>query len=62
MSKALETVKLIELTLVVAIETYTPDNDHVCAMEYIKTEADAEVIGWSEQVLTVTPANKGDKQ
>lgn len=52
--KALETTKLIEITLVIAIETYDGNNDGVCAMDYITTASDAEVIGWNERTLTAS--------
>ena len=52
--KALATVKLIEITLVVAIETYSENNEGVCAMDYITTSHEAEIIGWDERTLTAT--------
>jgi hypothetical protein len=51
--KALETTKLVELTIVIAIETYGTDNDGVCAMDYITANHEAEIVGWSERTLTV---------
>jgi len=52
--KALETTKLIEITLVVAIETYTTDHDGVCAMDYITAGDEAQIIGWHERTLEAT--------
>ena len=54
MNKALETVKLIEVTLVLAIETYGSEQ-MLCGMDYIKTEDEAQVLGWSERELEVKP-------
>ena len=54
MSKALDTVKIVELTLVIAIETDGQDVS-VCAMDYLTAHNDAAIIGWSEQTLTVAP-------
>jgi hypothetical protein len=51
--KALETVKLVELTIVVAIETYGTDQHGVCPMDYITASHDAEIVGWSERTLSV---------
>ena len=58
--KALETTKLIEITLVVAIETYATDHDGVCAMDYITAGDEAQIIGWSERTLEAT--YKGEQQ
>jgi hypothetical protein len=52
--KALETVRLIEVTLVLAIETYGSEQ-MFCGMDYIKTEDEAQVLGWSERELEVRP-------
>jgi len=52
--KALATVKLIEITLVVAIETYCENHDTVCAMDYITASHEAEIIGWNERTLIAT--------
>ncbi len=49
--KALASVKLVEITLVLAIETYSDNHDGVCAMDYITTSSDVEVIGWDERTL-----------
>ena len=54
MNKALETVKLIEVTLVLAIETYGAEQ-MFCGMDYIKTEDEAQVLGWSERELEIKP-------
>ena len=59
--KALETVKLVEVTVVLAIETYTDrENTTVCGMDYINVEpgCDAQIIGWTERLLNVTPTDK----
>jgi hypothetical protein len=58
--KALATTKLVEVTLVLAIETYSDNHDGVCAMDYITTAGEAQIIGWSEQTLEVT--SKGEQQ
>jgi len=52
--KALATTKLVEVTLVLAIETYSDEHDGVCGMDYITTGDDARVIGCSEQILEAT--------
>jgi len=52
--KALETVRLIEVTLVLSIETYGAEQ-MFCGMDYIKTEDEAQVLGWSERELEVRP-------
>lgn len=52
MREALETVKLVELTVVVAIETFsTEPAHHLCAFDYVNFAADATVLGWSERDL-----------
>lgn len=58
--KALETTKLVEVTLVLAIETYSDNHDGVCGMDYITASGEAQIIGWSEQTLEVT--RKGEQQ
>jgi hypothetical protein len=58
--KALATTKLIEITLVIAIETYSDNQDGVCAMDYITTSNDAQIIGWDERTLEAT--YKGEQQ
>ena len=52
--KALETTKLVELTNVIAIETYGTNHDGVCAMDYITASHEAEIVGWNERTLTAT--------
>ena len=52
--KALATVKLIEITLVVAIEAYNENHDGVCAMDYLTASHEAEIIGWNERTLIAT--------
>ena len=52
--KALETVKLVELTIVIAIETYGTNHDGVCAMDYITASHEAEIVGWNERTLIAT--------
>ena len=52
--KALETTKLVEVTLVLAIETYSDNHDGVCAMDYITTASEADIIGWDERTLEAT--------
>lgn len=52
--KALETTKLVELTIVIAVETYGTEHDGVCGMDYITTGDDARVIGCAERTLEAT--------
>ena len=52
--KALETTKLVELTIVIAIETYGTNHDGVCAMDYITASHEAEIVGWNERTLIAT--------
>lgn len=54
MIKALATTKLVEITLVLAIETYGAPHDMVCAMDYITTPSEVRIIGWSEKTLEAT--------
>lgn len=57
--KALQTVKFVELTVVLAIETYeVADMPLVSARDFVNFDADANVIGWNEQDLTVIYADK----
>jgi hypothetical protein len=61
MSKALRDFKLVELTLVISIPTYY---DALSAIDYVVINDDAQLLGWSEQPLTIEPTeqlNKGDK-
>jgi hypothetical protein len=54
--KPLETVRLVELTLVLAIETYSTESNAVCGMDYINVvDGDAQIIGWSERELVAIP-------
>jgi len=55
--KALATTKLVEVTLVLVIDTDTHDNG--CAMDYIHTDG-VQVIGWHERELEAT--YKGEQQ
>jgi hypothetical protein len=52
--KALETVKLVEVTLVLSIETYGAQQT-LCGMDYITVHDDAQVLGCSERDLEVKP-------
>ena len=52
--KALETVKLIEVTLVLSIETYGTQQ-MFCGMDYIVVQDEAQVLGCSERELQITP-------
>ena len=52
--KALATTKLVEITLVLAIETYSDNHEGVCAMDYITTASEADIIGWTERTLEAT--------
>jgi hypothetical protein len=52
--KALGTTKLVEVTLVLAIEAYSDNHDGVCAMDYITTAGEAQIIGWDERTLEAT--------
>ena len=56
--KALETVKLVEVTLVLSIETYG-GNQTLCGMDYITVHDDAQVLGCSECDLEVKPKEEG---
>lgn len=58
--KALSTTKLVEVTLVLAIETYSDNHDGVCGMDYITAGDEAQIIGWSERTLEAT--YKGEQQ
>ena len=52
--KALETVKLIEVTLVLSIETYGTEQ-MFCGMDYLVVQDEAQVLGCSERELQVIP-------
>ena len=54
MNKALETVRLIEVTLVLAIETYGSEQ-MLCGMDYIVLQDEAQMLGCSERELEVKP-------
>lgn len=55
--KPLETVRLVEVTLVLAIETYSTESVVVCGMDYLHTEGcEAKIIGWCERELVAIPA------
>lgn len=51
--KALDTIKLTELTLVVSMENVLVSNQMFCAMDYIKVDEGAQIIGWSERDLEI---------
>jgi hypothetical protein len=57
--KALETVKLVEVTLVLSIETYG-GNQTLCGMDYIVVQDEAQVLGWSERDLENQTERRGD--
>ena len=52
--KTLETTKLIEITMLVAVETYDGNFVGVSVMDYITTASEAQVIGYSERAVTAT--------
>ena len=52
--KALETVRLIEVTLVLAIETYGSEQ-MLCGMDYIVLQDEAQMLGCSERELEIKP-------
>lgn len=58
--KALETTKLVEVTLVIAIETYGINPDMVSPMDYIEVHGEGQLIGYTTQDLQVT--RKGNTQ
>jgi len=49
--KTLATTKLVELTMLVAIETYDGDFVGVCAMDYVTASHEAQIIGWNERIV-----------
>jgi hypothetical protein len=60
---ALETVRLVEVTVVLAIETYrTEPSPLVCGMDYLDVGNDAQLVGWCERELTVTPNHDNTQQ
>lgn len=54
MNKALQDFKLVEITLVISIPTYY---DALSAIDYVAVNDDAQLLGWSEQALTVEPTD-----
>jgi hypothetical protein len=55
----METVKLVEVTLVLAIETYSADNhDMVSGLDYIEITPEAHLIGWAERDMAISPVGK----
>lgn len=52
MSKALQDFKLVELTLVISIPIYY---DALSAIDYVVIHDEAQLLGWSEQPLTIEP-------
>lgn len=54
MSKPLQDFKLVEITLVISIPTYY---DGLSAIDYVAVNDDAQLLGWSEQALTVEPTD-----
>ena len=60
--KALQTVKLVELTVVLAIETYEEAQlPLVSAMDFVNFGVDVNVIGWHERDLEVRYTDQEDK-
>ena len=60
--KALQTVKLVELTVVLAIETYEEAQlPMVSAMDFVNFDVDVNVIGWHERDLEVRYTDQEDK-
>lgn len=59
MSKALQDFKLVEITLVISIPTYY---DALSAIDYVAVNDDAQLLGWSEQPLTIEPKDCADNQ
>lgn len=58
----LHTVKLIELTLVLAIETYDCTQlPLVSAMDFVNFDPDATIIGWNERDLKLTYTDEENK-
>jgi|APGre2960657373_1045057.scaffolds.fasta_scaffold379221_1 hypothetical protein len=49
--KTLETTKLIEITMLVAVDTYDGNFVGVSAMDYITTASEAQVIGYTERTV-----------
>jgi hypothetical protein len=57
--KALEEVKLVEVTLVLAEVTLVLHTTHLCGMDYIVVHDEAQLLGWSERDLEVKPKEEG---
>ena len=56
MSKAIENIKLVEVTIVIAVQTFD-GNEMVSGMDYISVDdAWATVVGWDERDLMIVPA------
>ena len=54
--KAIEEVKLVEVTLVLALPSYY---DALSGMDYITVQDDAQILGWSERDLEIKPKEEG---
>ena len=54
--KALEEVKLVEVTLVLAVNS---SYNALCGMDYIVVHDEAQLLGWSERDLEVKPKEEG---
>ena len=54
MNKALQEVKLVEITLVIAIPAYY---DALSAIDYVVIHDEAQLLGSNEQPLTVAPTD-----
>jgi hypothetical protein len=52
--KTLETTKLIEITMLIAVDTYDGNCVGVSAMDYITTASEAQVIGWTERAVVAS--------
>ena len=53
--KALEFTKLIEITLVVAIEGCFEHFEMISAMDVLDVSGEATIIGWTERDLIMVP-------
>ena len=54
--KALEEVKLVEVTLVLAVNS---SYNALSGMDYIVVHDEAQLLGWSERDLEVKPKEEG---
>ena len=54
--KALEEVKLVEVTLVLAVNS---SYNALCGMDYIVVHDEAQLLGWSERDLEVKSKEEG---